>query len=88
MNSGRRTQTRGMEHETLHISFAIDLVIEYLKEMQQQKKEQWAVLNDGHPISYKKAFEQLDKLKKRGYKFVPPCDNVDDDGSCRGHKEV
>lgn len=38
-------------------------------------------------ISCDKAYRYLKELEKKGYRTIPDCNNVDDKGACKGHRE-
>lgn len=38
-----------------------------------------------NPISPEDARHEIQKLRDRGYKWLPFCDNTDDTGLCKGH---
>ena len=40
------------------------------------------------PYSFLQAFRVLSKLESKGYQVIPPCDNIDSAGRCKGHMEV
>ena len=62
---------------TLHIRATVGYVRQHL--------DYW---KDDHALgdmSADEARKQLDDMQARGMKYVPSCDNVDDEGACIGH---
>jgi hypothetical protein len=42
---------------------------------------------DERPATMKEIREAIAEAKAKGYVVLPPCDNVDERGYCKGHKE-
>lgn len=39
------------------------------------------------PARYEEVKEAVEDARKKGYSVLPPCDNVDARGHCKGHEE-
>ena len=43
------------------------------------------MLPDGSFMNYGSTLNELEKMERRGLKYIPNCDNVDETGKCKGH---
>lgn len=50
----------------------------------------WRILEDenGRMLTKEETIAEIERCKKLGYKVIPTCDNVDEDGRCRGHEDA
>lgn len=46
----------------------------------------WLTHDDGTPATLQEICAAIVEAKAKGYTVLPPCDNVDDTGHCRGHE--
>lgn len=49
----------------------------------------WEILEDdnGKMLTKAEVMTEIERCKKLGYKVIPTCDNIDQDGRCMGHEE-
>ena len=38
------------------------------------------------PATYNEVFEAVEEARSKGYTVLPPCDNVNERGHCKGHE--
>ena len=73
--------------ETFHIALDLDYAEKLLAEHQHGNSQLFQNSKTGEYCSDEKAFAKITEYKKLGYTVIPPCDNIDADGCCAGHKE-
>lgn len=74
--------------ESIHISVGIAYLLSMLNRQEQQLKEQTVVCRkDNKPLTFDEARKELLELQAQGFEVVPPCDNYDEKGLCKGHKK-
>jgi hypothetical protein len=39
------------------------------------------------PATLQEVSDAVEEAKMKGYEVLPPCDNVDDRGRCKGHED-
>lgn len=68
---------------TTHISIGIYGLEQRLDSMR------WRILEDdnGRMLTKEEVIAEIERCKKLGYKVIPTCDNVDEDGRCKGHED-
>lgn len=68
---------------TTHISIGIYGLEQRLGSMR------WRILEDdnGRMLTKEEVIAEIERCKKLGYKVIPTCDNVDEEGRCKGHED-
>ena len=69
----------------MHPGIAITFIEADLRMKEKAGQPQNIVETDGVSIPYKEAYTYLRELRRKGYTFVPGCDNIRPDGHCAGH---
>ena len=55
--------------------------------MKNRRKIVWMTIDD-RPATYAELREAIKEAKAKGYDVIPPCNNVDERGHCKGHEET
>lgn len=78
------TLKEGNVEQTIHVAWGINLLKRIIL---QDKTGDGFIQNKetGEDLTRKEALKELNKLQRKGYKVVPPCDNIKADGTCKGH---
>lgn len=73
-----------------HSTLAIETARHIVNQQQAQGKQQNFLMNkhSNKALTFKQAYSLLDKLEGAGFKVIPPCDNHNKEGACKGHKYV
>lgn len=54
----------------------------------KEVREDYTNAETGKPVTKRQAWNYIKGLEKKGYRVVPPCDNIKSDGTCAGHKRI
>ena len=82
--SVERTGAGDLRVRVTHVCYNLDYV-----KRQVLKDHRRLYLTDerGEPATKEAILELVLHAMKQGYKVLPPCDNVDEEGRCKGHEK-
>lgn len=74
-------------NETHHITMRLDKAIEFVLKFQRKNQQQNMFSSkNGNYINNAKCLKEFQDYKRKNYKYVPVCDNVNTEGMCQGHE--
>lgn len=72
--------------KSIHMGISVDA--DRFSDADIRKRILPAVTVDGQPISVERFRLICGEARAKGYKVVPPCDNVNELGMCLGHEDT
>lgn len=70
---------------TAHMNVSVDWMLDYISRMTPEKYKAFQVITDC--LTKKDAIQTLRVLKAQGKVWIPNCNNVTENGACKGHED-
>ncbi len=76
----------GGNDQQFQIQFHVCYNLEHVKKMLWEDHESLFLTVDGRPATREEILENVKNAVAKGYTVLPPCDNINETGHCKGHR--